>query len=83
MNVCSVLASGSAGAVSSASSRWRRASSPNPALNEATLRARIAAGSRDAADYLDLGALLAKASHFAEAASILEKGLQLDLRNKG
>jgi tetratricopeptide (TPR) repeat protein len=49
--------------------------------SEPELRARIAAGSREATDYLELANLLANGSRFQEATSIYELGLRLDFPN--
>lgn len=49
--------------------------------SEPELRARIAAGSRDATDYLALADLLKETSRFQEAAHIYEQALEIDLRN--
>ncbi len=49
---------------------------------EADLRARIAAGSPEAADYLELGNLLKSVSRFDEAAGIYHEALRRQLPNK-
>jgi len=54
--------------------------STNP-RHESELRARIAAGSRDVADYLEHATFLRSASHFEEAVGIYQHGLRCDLPN--
>lgn len=48
-------------------------------LSEAELRARVAAGSPEPKDYLELAALLKVTARHHEAASLYKQGLQLDL----
>jgi tetratricopeptide (TPR) repeat protein len=55
---------------------------PEAYPREADLRARIAAGSLEASDYLDLANLLKAASRFEEAAGIYHEALQRQLPNK-
>jgi tetratricopeptide (TPR) repeat protein len=52
-----------------------------PPAREAELRARIATGSRDVSDYMELANLLRAASRFEEAADIFQHGLQRDFSN--
>ena len=54
---------------------------PTEPRNERELRVRIAAGSRDVADYVELANLLKAVSRFQEAAGIYEQALRLDLPN--
>lgn len=51
---------------------------PAQPQREGELRARIAAGSRDVSDYLELASLLRAAARFQEAADIFQHGLQRD-----
>ena len=53
-----------------------RTGSAEPTVDE--LHARIAAGSRDVTDYLELANLLRAAPRFQKAAGIYEHGLQRD-----
>lgn len=55
---------------------------PEERPREADLRARVAAGSPEAADYLELGNLLKSASRFEEAAGIYHEALRLHLPSK-